>query len=75
MKLKIVLDKNPKDSWALFWLLNYFYIQKNKTAVQMNTRVSQQGGDTEKAPASKMFLIFFFLKLLYYSVGNPIRSF
>lgn len=51
----MILDKNPKDSWAFSWLLNYFYIQKNKTVVQMNTRVTQQGADAENS------LAFFFL--------------
>lgn len=60
MKLKIILDKNPTYSWALFWLLNYFYVQKKQiTVVQMNTRISQQRGDTEKALDSNMFLMFF----------------
>lgn len=41
MKLRIILDKHPKDSWALFWLLHYFYIQKNLTALQKNTKAFQ----------------------------------
>lgn len=28
-KWRINLDETPKDSWALFWLLHYYYIQKN----------------------------------------------
>lgn len=73
MKLKIILDKGPKDSRVLLWLLNY-YMQENETAVQQNTNVTQWGNNTEKN-TSTMFLIMFSLNYQTTNVDNPLKSY